>query len=507
MKGKSVLTFVSLLSAALMFSGPVSSANNIKSPIKWSVDKVDMYSRDDSVVIRMFYTFYDSRVAPKSAYVLQPRISDGAHMILLRPVTIYNTSQKKGDAVVRSGNLPASGMERELKLISGQVNNVVVVEDIVPREEWMNKCTISILTSEWEWKDRCQIDRLVNVAKATFPDRISFRCELSPVEPDENTSRTMECSFPLYLEYNQEGQSIIPSMGENNSALMLFCSNITSLLDDPSVTLHDIRIDCWTSPDGYTDRNDKITEGRISSLRQYLSASGVRHLDSAGFTPCGEDWNGMTHWLKKTYYWHPASLDTLFGNHTDRDRIKAILKDRHPDIYADLKEYCFPELDCFVCTIRYEVEPFTSDSQIWEAFNKDIRLLYPHDFWVIARRFPYDTDFWRNILLSSAERFPQDIYANINAAVTLVRMGKYNEASQYISKCLSFDLIDPRAEGYLQYLQGIWQMYAGDPYYGISFLEKFKGRGGYMESAYESALRVIRSLNNNISWDIMITRE
>jgi len=507
MKGKSILAFISLSAAALVFSGPVSSANNIKSPIKWSVDKVDMYSRDDSVIVRLFYTFYDSRVAPKSAYVLQPRISDGAHMILLRPVSVYNAGTNNGVTSVRSGDFPASGMDRELKLISGQINDVVMVEDIVPKEEWMNKCTISILSSEWQWKDRCQTDRLINVAKATFPDRISFRCELSPVEPDENTSRIMECSFPLYLDYNQEGQSIIPSLGDNNSSLMLFCSNITSLLDDPSVTLRDIRIECWTSPDGSADHNEKIAESRISSLRQYLSASGVRHLNSAEFTPCGEDWNGMTNWLKKTYYWYPASLDTLFDNHTDRNGIKAILKDRHPKIYADLKEYCFPELDRFICTIRYEVEPFISDSQIWEAFNKDIRLLYPHDFWIIARRFPYDTDSWRNIFLASAARFPQDVYANINAAVVLIRMGKYNEASQYIDKCLSLDRINPRAEEHLQYLRGIWQMYAGETYYGTDFLEKVKGRGGYMESAYESAVRVIRSLNNNISWDIMITRE
>ncbi len=507
MKGKSALAFISLLSAALMFSGPVSSANNIESRIKWSVDKVDMYSRGDSVIVRLFYVFHDSHVAPKSAYVLQPRISNGVHMILLRPVSIYHAVTDKGVTTVRSGNLPASGTERELKLISGQVNDIVVVEDIVPKEEWMNMCTISILSSEWKWKNRCQTDRLINVAKATFPDRISFRCELSPVEPDKDTSRIMEYSFPLYLEYNQEGQSIIPSLGDNNSALTLFCSEITSLLDDPSVTLHDIRIDGWTSPDGYSSQNDRITEARLSSLRQYLSSSGVRHLNSAEFIPHGEDWNGMTNWLKKTYYWNPVSLDTLFGGNTDRDKIKSVIKDRHPEIYADLKEYCFPGLDRFVCTIRYEVEPFISDSQIWEAFNKDIRLLHPYDFWLIAKRFPYDTDSWRNILLSSAERFPQDIYANINAAVSLIRMGKYNEASQYISKCLSSDRIDSRAGEYLEYLQGIWQMYAGDSYYGISFLEKFKGKGGYMESAYESAVRVIRSLNNNISWDIKITRE
>lgn len=503
MKGKNSLTFISLLSAVLMSCGPMLSANNINSPIKWSIDKVDMYSRDDSVVVRLFYTFHNSHVADKSAYVLQPRISDGSHMVLLRPVTIYNAGEDK----VRSGNLPASGVERELKLISGQVQDVVMVEDIIPWEEWMNKCTISILSSEWRWKDRCQTDRLVNVAQASFPDHISFRCELSPVEPDETTFRLMECSFPMYLEYNQEGQSIIPSIGENDKALMLFSSNITSLLDDPGVTLHDVQIDCWTSPEGYTAHNDKIAESRTSALRQYLSAAGIRYIDAAEFIPHGEDWNGMTQWLKKTYYWSTISLDTLFANHTDHDRIKAILKERHPEVYADLKEYCFPDLDRFTCTIRYEAGAFYSDTQIWEAFNKDIRLLYPHDFWMIARRFPYDTDPWRNIFLSCSERFPHDVYSNINAAVVLIRMGRYNEASQYISRGLTCDRTDPKAETYLQYLQGIWQMYAGDPYYGIGLLEKIKGNSEYMEAAYESATKVIRGLESHISWDIKLTKE
>jgi len=503
MKEKKALIFLAVLLTVSSVCGSAVCAD-IKSPVKWSVEEVDMHSRGDSVSIRLSYSFHNSHVASRSAYVLQPRISDGSHMILLRPVTIYHAESGDRITKVRSGNLPASGVENELKLISGQIDDIVTVEDILPREEWMNVCNISVLTSEWSWKDRCRTDRLLEVAGVTYPDHISFKCELSPVEPNETTDRTMEYSFPLYLEYAAGSQAVIPSVGNNNRALMLFRADISSLLDDPRVSLKSLRIDSRTSPEGSTENNNKSARSRISSLRQYLSASGFSCLDSAEFITYGEDWNGMTEWLKKTYYWDTASLDTLFANHSDRDRIKKILKRQHPEIYSDLTGYCFPELDRFICTIDYSVCELISDEQIWDAFNRDVRLLYPHDFWVIARRFPYDTDPWRNIFLSGAERFPQDIYSNMNAAVALIRMGKYNDAYLYIRKCLTCEHIDSRAEEYLQYIQGIIQMYAGDPYYGCRLLERFNGSEGYMKSAYDSARRVIRSLENDISWVVSL---
>ncbi len=285
-------------------------------------------------------------------------------------------------------------------------------------------------------------------------------CPLLPlVMPDVEEVKIRQIEGRAFLDFPVNETIIYPSYRKNPDELAKIKAYVDSAQFDKSVTITQISLHGYASPESPYSNNTRLAKGRTESLKSYIMSKYdfSDDLFKTSYTP--EDWGNLRSFLTDTGtrrvkgdYWYDNKSYTEMPEVPNivleyRDElINVIDREMDPDAkeevlkavgggepYRWLLQYVYPGLRHTDYIIRYEIRPL--------SVKEGRSLIYTHpealsmnEMYQVAQSYEEGSDGWRDALLIAARQYPDSETANLNAACACIKTHRLVDAWKYLPK-------------------------------------------------------------------------
>ncbi|WP_165024298.1 DUF3868 domain-containing protein [Dysgonomonas sp. ZJ279] len=373
------------------------------------------------------------------------------HMIVLTPVIRSQDQLKSKELpkIVITGNRKDRSLRRSLLISKKDVFNgepysivnrknkttqTVNYSTSVPAEDWMKNGSLILQ----ENVSGCAFCELVNsenllmspILKETFIPRYKTNF----ISPDVEKIKARNEVSELYLSFKIGSWVIDMPLGNNTNEIKKFDDLYNTVLKNDDLTITNINIVGFSSPDGSFDVNMRLSERRAKATAEFLEK---RHNISNNLISVdwkGEDWDGLTKILETAdIAGKDKVLEIIRKTNIHDGRESEIMKLEGGNVYRQLLNEVFPGLRRITCTINYQVASFDVE-KAKEAFVSSPKLLSLNEIYLLANSYPKGSAESENIYLKAVQIFPNNPLTAVNAAGIEIEHGNIEEAMQIIEK-------------------------------------------------------------------------
>lgn len=162
-----------------------------------------------------------------------------------------------------------------------------------------------------------------------------------------------------YLNYPLDKSFVVYDFGDNVNEIENLHSYITKTLSDPSLTVRDIEIVGYSSPEGGYGHNETLAGNRAESLKKYLTPFFPGREIRIRCIP--EDWQGLVDVLARANYKQVDAVREIALSDQTPEQKERRLKKLTRQVYKDLSRNYFPLLRraslTIYCDKTIEAEP------------------------------------------------------------------------------------------------------------------------------------------------------
>lgn len=367
------------------------------------------------------------------------------HMIMLTPVLVSadNTQSKTLPPIVVNGNRRSKIVERTMKLegtpkfdpqpfamIHRKNNEIQKIEykTSLPLVQWMKKGRL-VLNQEITGCALCGLgkeERLL--ASPVLKEQFKPSYKVNYIIPEAEAIKRRDEILEIYLKYKVGSAVVLPTFDNNESELDKIASTLKNIKENSDLSLTNIHITGFASPEGIYLTNMTLSENRAKSLAAYLQKT--HNLEKGLFVLDwkGEDWDGLAKAL---------------GNYEieDKDKVLEIIKDteildgrerkimelQSGKIYQALLHDLFPPLRRNTCVVNFTVKQFTIE-KAKEQIKTNPKLLSLNEMYQVASSYENGTSARNETFAIAAKTFPENPVAITNAAAILIEKNQIDEA-------------------------------------------------------------------------------
>lgn len=233
----------------------------------------------------------------------------------------------------------------------------------------------------------------------------------------------------IYLNFPVNKTVIYPEYMNNPAELTKAQKMIEGINSDKNLSIREVLIKGYASPEGSVASNHRLSEGRAAALKNYL----VPRLHTPALPirseSGGEDWEGVIELLPGSDI---TGRDELLAAIRKGDRSDAAeqalrtLDGGQP--YKEMLQQIYPKVRRVLCSVSYTAREFTLEE------SREIIRLHPEQLSVeemyrVAESYPEDSNEFKEALRTAARVFPADETARLNVAVVELQEGNYDQAA------------------------------------------------------------------------------
>lgn len=220
------------------------------------------------------------------------------------------------------------------------------------------------------------------------------------------------------LQFRQDSYKIDPGFKNNRAELDTVTHSIGVVKTDPDLTITGIYITGYASPEGSVAYNKRLSQNRADALAAYAQKDTRVDASLWHVTGVGEDWEGLRKEVEK----HPKLLkidevlkiiDACEG---DLDACERRIRDLvPPEIYQRLLNEMYGPLRRNEYRIEYNVRNFNIEEAKQQIRTRP-ELLSVDEMYRVADTYGKDSDGYREVILTAARTYPDNVPAVVNAA-------------------------------------------------------------------------------------------
>ena len=301
----------------------------------------------------------------------------------------------------------------------------------VPYRPWMDLCTLSL------HEDLCGCGDPQGEAAIPFgplfDNRPAPEMEVTFIQPVVEATKARAEQGSAFVDYQVNKTNILPDYRSNRAEIAKITATIDLVKNDPLVTITEINIHGYASPEGSYANNARLAEGRALSLKNYVR--GLYTLPEKVFTSAStpEDWAGLRRLVAASEL---ADRDAILGvidSDMAPDAKDAALKSRFPQSYQVMLTQMYPALRHSDYTVRYVVRPLTVEE------TAEVMRLSPgkaslQEMFLVAQTFEPGSEGFNEAMAIAVATYPDDPVANLNAALVALREADLAAADRYLAK-------------------------------------------------------------------------
>lgn len=245
-------------------------------------------------------------------------------------------------------------------------------------------------------------------------------------------------SISMYISYMVGKSDIEPERGNNRAELAKLDSLISSLSDNPLISVNVIRLTGYASIEGAVASNERLSQSRAQRLGDYVQSAYVNHFPEAQYQirGLGEDWDGLAELVRASDY-SPSRKEailSLFDRYSiNNGRENRLMLLEGGAVYRDMKERMFPLLRYTRMEIFFVVQPVTNEMAA-KLIDTRPELLSLEEIYRLGADLEKDSRQLIQIYGTAVKTYPDDPVANNNMAVFFLREGDAAGAAPYLQK-------------------------------------------------------------------------
>lgn len=157
-----------------------------------------------------------------------------------------------------------------------------------------------------------------------------------------------------YVDFIVNRIDLVPALHNNPRELQKIRASLDSLIADTTAVITRFTVTGFASPEGSYDNNVRLASGRSETLSQYISEQWGVPRDIISSTFVAEDWAGLRRYVTEKAWPATPEMLRIMDTETDPDRRLALIQQRFPREYADIKQNALPYLRHSDYEIEYE---------------------------------------------------------------------------------------------------------------------------------------------------------
>lgn len=310
----------------------------------------------------------------------------------------------------------------------------------LPYENWMASaqlilerddcgCGNSRTTDVRMLTEKVDLENIVIESYTIVPSLAYVQPEPEPVKLRKTTARA-------YLDFAVGQSVLLPEFGCNPQELAKIRAMIDDVKGDKDVTVRQIAITGYASPEGPLALNKQLSERRALTIENYLMKQYdfPQSLFKVDFG--GEDWDGLVKLVAASDMEYKQQILDIIGQ-------VGILNGRESKLMAlgggvswryMLREM-FPPLRRVDIVARFEVADF-DPQEAEEVVRIRLQNLSQLEIYTLAQTYRTDSEEFNELFEIAVRMFPDDATANINAAVAALGRNDYASADRYLKNVL-----------------------------------------------------------------------
>lgn len=413
---------------ALLGMNTVTEAQNRQTVVDGvTVSDLKMERNGGYMAVEMNLGLEDLDVDGNRAVLLTPRLRGGADSLDLPSIGIYG--RRRYYFYVRNGESMLTGKDEQSFKASDKPAGIAY-RNIVPYADWMNGADLSLHRSDYGCCNTLlaeQDGQLGRHMEAFFPELVYMRPQAGKVK-----SRSLEGS--AYIDFPVDKTVIYPDYRRNTAELGKIQATIDSVRGDRDVTITQVWLKGYASPESPYAHNRELAFGRTEALKKYIRqlykfADGIIATD---YEP--EDWAGLRRYVERSNLDHRTEILALIDSDMEPDAKEANIKRAYPSEYRFLLQNCYPALRHTDYRIAYDIRTYTDVEEIKRIMRERPQKLSLNEFYLVAQEYEPGTDDFTEVFETAVRMYPNDETANLNAANAAMRRGDLAAAGRYLAK-------------------------------------------------------------------------
>lgn len=297
---------------------------------------------------------------------------------------------------------------------------------VVPYEEWMKNADVVIAEDlcgcgDIEEQNQTVIQRL----------RTPYMAYLRP-KAEARKARTEEGR--AFIDFPVDKTTLYPDYRNNPRELDKIVGTINLVKEDKNVSITNIEIHGYASPEAPYDYNARLAEGRAKTLTDHVRR--LVNLDDRLFkvTSTPEDWDGLREALLSSNLEHKKEiLDIIDNSGLEPDAREWKIKSTYPQDYRFMLDTFYPALRHSDYVVSYTVRPFSVE-EAKEILRTKPKQLSLEEMYLVAQTYEPGSDEFNEVFQTAVRLYPEDPTANLNAACAEIERGDYKAVSRYLDK-------------------------------------------------------------------------
>ncbi len=236
-----------------------------------------------------------------------------------------------------------------------------------------------------------------------------------------------------YITFVVDKWEVKPDYMNNRSELRKITDTLDVMVADPNVSVREVKIHGWASPESPYTHNKMLAENRAKSLTDYVRS--LYKLPANVFAPAEatpENWIGLREAVAKmdaqTLPHRTeilAKIDKVLSDldknvTTQADRDEHAIRSAYPAEYRYLLQTVYPGLRRSDYDISFNFSDFTLE-QAKEIYKRRPYQLSVRELWDVAHTMEPGSDDYNRVLQQTVNIYPDDPVANLNLANVAIR--------------------------------------------------------------------------------------
>lgn len=392
-----------------------------------SVGDLKMERNGGYMAVDMTLGLKDLDVDGNRAVLLTPRLVNGGDSLDLPSVGIYG--RRRYYFYVRNGESMLSGKD-ETSFKASEKPDEIAYHNIVSYAGWMDGATLSLHRSDYG----CCHTLLAEQDGELGHHREAFFPTLVYAQPTAETVKHRSLEGSAFIDFPVDKTVIYPDYRRNTVELGKIQATIDSVRGDRDVTITQVWLKGYASPESPYAHNRELAIGRTEALKKYIQQlyKFEEGIISTDHEP--EDWAGLRRYVEQTNLGHRTEILALIDSDMDPDAKEAKIKRTYPEDYRFLLQNCYPALRHTDYRIAYDIRSYSDAEEIARVMREQPQKLSLNEFYLVARQYEPGTDEFTDVYETAVRMYPSDETANLNAANAAMRRGDLDGAERYLAK-------------------------------------------------------------------------
>ncbi len=409
--------------ATLLFAG-TAMAQEVVNGVKVNGFKAERHG--NFMKVDMTLDVSDLKVKRNRAVLLTPCVINPDDSLHLKSIGVYGR-RRYFQTLYNMGSGMLSG-EGEMSYRTKNLPSTLEYHDMVPYERWMDGadfqlhrhlygCCEHILDAETGWLGKYSV----------------FRPEFLYVTPQAEV-KTRSLEGTAYVDFVVDKTDIRPDYHNNATELGKIRETINSVHGDEDITIDNIWLKGFASPESPYNHNKDLAIGRVNAIKGYVKNLFDFPDDKITTEYEPENWEGLRRYVEQSSLAHRDEILALIDTDMDPDKKEAKLKATYPAEYSALLQDCYPYLRRTDYRVNYTVRGYSDVEEIKRILQTQPQKLSLNEMYLVAQTLEPGSDEFVEVFEVAVRMYPDDPTANLNAANVEMKHGEFTNAEHYLEK-------------------------------------------------------------------------